>query len=352
MDLSIPKRSVSPPIVPSAHPLAPSLLPFLSSVGTPTFKSPTVPDTVHISHAPTLMAVSPQRPPRLPTIAVYESSDEPSPPVFASNVMSSPLLTGSLNAMYLNSRLGGTQASPRVLPSELSSHGLRPYDFARHFFASQTTVTKILERCDETGTLRPGIIGGSKPKVATPAVVAKIEQYKRENSTIFAWEIRERLISESSINKDSDEGPNSNITGKPKFRRNRTTFTPQQLEVLENEFLKTHYPCVNTREHLATKTDLSEARVQVWFSNRRAKWRRHQRMHIITPMDSTELSSSRPSSQLSSFPEPTTTSSHPQPQAPIPSKNIPRMGGDNSAFSPARLSSSSSAASPHSPISD
>lgn len=52
-----------------------------------------------------------------------------------------------------------------------------------------------------SGTLRPpGLIGGSKPKVATPAVVSKIEQYKRENPTIFAWEIRERLISEGKLN--------------------------------------------------------------------------------------------------------------------------------------------------------
>lgn len=59
---------------------------------------------------------------------------------------------------------------------------------------------------DISGTLRPpGLIGGSKPKVATPAVVSNIEQYKRENPTIFAWEIRERLISEGkqSINATS-----------------------------------------------------------------------------------------------------------------------------------------------------
>lgn len=50
------------------------------------------------------------------------------------------------------------------------------------------------------GSLRPpGLIGGSKPKVATPTVVSKIEQYKRENPTIFAWEIRERLISEGKF---------------------------------------------------------------------------------------------------------------------------------------------------------
>lgn len=41
-----------------------------------------------------------------------------------------------------------------------------------------------------------GTVGGSKPKVATPEVVSKIEGYKKENPTIFAWEIRERLISD------------------------------------------------------------------------------------------------------------------------------------------------------------
>ena len=40
------------------------------------------------------------------------------------------------------------------------------------------------------------MIGGSKPKVATPEVVAKIEGYKRDNPTIFAWEIREKLIAD------------------------------------------------------------------------------------------------------------------------------------------------------------
>ncbi|XP_046318778.1 LOW QUALITY PROTEIN: paired box protein Pax-8 [Marmota monax] len=107
-------------------------------------------------------------------------------------------------------QLGGAFVNGRPLPEvvrqrivDLAHQGVRPCDISRQLRISHGCVSKILGRYYETGSIRPGVIGGSKPKVATPKVVEKIGDYKRQNPTMFAWEIRDRLLAEGVCDNDT-----------------------------------------------------------------------------------------------------------------------------------------------------
>uniref|UniRef100_A0A336MI78 CSON002076 protein n=1 Tax=Culicoides sonorensis TaxID=179676 RepID=A0A336MI78_CULSO len=98
-------------------------------------------------------------------------------------------------------QLGGVFINGRPLPNhirlkivEMAASGVRPCVISRQLRVSHGCVSKILNRYQETGSIRPGVIGGSKPRVATPEVENRIEELKKQNPGIFSWEIREKLI--------------------------------------------------------------------------------------------------------------------------------------------------------------
>lgn len=105
-------------------------------------------------------------------------------------------------------QLGGVFVNGRPLPNhvrlrivELAQLGIRPCDISRQLRVSHGCVSKILARYQETGSILPGAIGGSKPRVTTPKVTGYIKQLKQKDPGMFAWEIRDRLLHDGVCDK-------------------------------------------------------------------------------------------------------------------------------------------------------
>ncbi|XP_030644420.1 homeobox protein NOBOX [Chanos chanos] len=63
-------------------------------------------------------------------------------------------------------------------------------------------------------------------------------------------------------------------------KKTRTLYSTDQLEELERVFQDDHYPDGEKRREIAAAVGVTPQRIMVWFQNRRAKWRKAERLSV------------------------------------------------------------------------
>ncbi|XP_014673853.1 PREDICTED: homeobox expressed in ES cells 1-A-like [Priapulus caudatus] len=87
----------------------------------------------------------------------------------------------------------------------------------------------------------------------------------------------EREAAEDADDDDDAKAGSKKARNKKSHGRSRTSFSAPQVEALEKVFEMTQYPDIAVIEGLSDKMQLPRYKIEVWFQNRRAKFKRQNK---------------------------------------------------------------------------